>query len=156
MKGMVIVGALALALTCPGVRVAGQGILSSNPLPMLQYRAGVSPAQIGTAKQARRPPYSPESLAPRPSARREPLAARHELRGGGSLERRYSAASQPGLPKTPNTLAPSVYRTVPYTCIVVVPGPRLDDRAIVNPGRAEASMPIIKPDLQFIPYAPKP
>jgi hypothetical protein len=54
----------------------------------------------------------------------------------------------------PFTLFPvpgGVYRTEPYSCIVVVPGPHPDDRCIVNPGSGHYSMPIIKPDLRFIP-----
>ena len=47
-----------------------------------------------------------------------------------------------------------VYRTAPYSCIVVVPGPLPDDRSIVSPRGGDSSMPIIKPDLQFIPLHP--
>jgi hypothetical protein len=47
-----------------------------------------------------------------------------------------------------------VYKTLPYTCIVVVPGPHPDDRAIVNPSSRDYRMPIIRPDLQFIPLHP--
>lgn len=49
---------------------------------------------------------------------------------------------------------PGVYKTAPYSCIVVVPGPHPDDRCIVNPGAGDSSMPIVKPDLQFIPLRP--
>ena len=45
-----------------------------------------------------------------------------------------------------------VYRTVPYSCIVVVPGPHPDDRCVVNPRGMESAMPIIRPDLSFIPW----
>jgi hypothetical protein len=51
-------------------------------------------------------------------------------------------------------VAPGVYRTFPYTCIVVVPGPHPDDACIAKPGNMDPSMPIVKPDLQFIPWSP--
>jgi hypothetical protein len=36
---------------------------------------------------------------------------------------------------------------------VVVPEPHPDDRSIINPGGADYSMPIARPDLRFIPRA---
>ena len=47
--------------------------------------------------------------------------------------------------------APGVYKTTPYSCIVMVPGPHPDDRAIVSPGGGQYTMPVITPELQFIP-----
>ena len=58
------------------------------------------------------------------------------------------------MPSVPTAISPGVYRTFPYSCIVVVPGPHPDDRCVVNPGGANDPMPIIKPDLQFIPWGP--
>ena len=58
------------------------------------------------------------------------------------------------MPSAPSTIPPGVYRTFPYSCIVVVPGPHPDDRCIVNPGGGNDPMPIIKPDLQFVPWDP--
>ncbi len=57
-------------------------------------------------------------------------------------------------PSTSRAIPPGVYKTVPYSCIVVVPGPCPDDRAIVSPGGGDYSMPIIRPDLRFIPWGP--
>ena len=48
-------------------------------------------------------------------------------------------------------LPAGVYKTLPYTCIVVVPGPHPDDRCIVSSPGGAWPMPIIRPDLQFIP-----
>ncbi len=48
-------------------------------------------------------------------------------------------------------VAPGVYETAPCSCIVVVPGPQLDDRCIINPSGGDSSMPIVRPDLRFIP-----
>jgi hypothetical protein len=58
------------------------------------------------------------------------------------------------VPPAPSAVPPGVYRTAPYNCIVVVPGPHPDNRCIVNPGGGNSPMPIIKPDLQFIPWGP--
>ena len=55
------------------------------------------------------------------------------------------------VPSPPTNLPPGVYRTVPYSCIVLVPGPHPDDKCIVNPGPWDSSMPIVRPDLHFIP-----
>ena len=57
-------------------------------------------------------------------------------------------------PAAPPIIPPGVYKTAPYSCIVVVPGPQLDDKCIVNPGGGNSRMPIIKPDLHFIPWGP--
>jgi hypothetical protein len=54
---------------------------------------------------------------------------------------------------------PGIYETAPFTGIVIVPGPELDDRAIIRlPEPSEgmamptAPMPILKPELRFIPW----
>ena len=49
-------------------------------------------------------------------------------------------------------LPAGVYKTLPYTCIVVVPGPCPDERFFVKPPGGECPMPIIRPDVQFIPF----
>ena len=49
------------------------------------------------------------------------------------------------------SLAPGVYKTEPFACIVVVPGPHPDERMVVNPGKAETKMPMIEPPLKFVP-----
>lgn len=55
-----------------------------------------------------------------------------------------------GGPNHPAPVPPGVCETAPYSCIVVVPGPHPDDCCILNPGGG-SPMPIIRPDLQFIP-----
>ncbi len=55
------------------------------------------------------------------------------------------------VPSAPPGLRPGVYRTEPYGCIVVVPGPHPDDRCLHNPGDGRFSMPIIRPELRFVP-----
>jgi hypothetical protein len=55
----------------------------------------------------------------------------------------------------PTAPQPGVYKTEPYSCLVVVPGPHPDDKCIVGaPGRG-SEMPVIVPELRFIPYTPK-
>jgi hypothetical protein len=58
------------------------------------------------------------------------------------------------VPSAPFTLGPGVYKTEPYSCIVVVPGPHLDDRFVVRPGTTNFPMPVVKPGLRFIPWKP--
>ena len=58
-------------------------------------------------------------------------------------------------PPSPSPMIPAgVYKTAPYSCIVVVPGPHPDDRCVINPGDVASAMPIIRPDLRFIPWNP--
>jgi hypothetical protein len=57
-------------------------------------------------------------------------------------------------PSAPSAIPPVVYRTFPYGCIVVVPGPHPDDLCNVNPGGGKDPMPVIKPELQLIPWDP--
>jgi hypothetical protein len=85
--------------------------------------------------------------------------------GSGELSPRRPASSamlrlktKPSKPNAAESklLQPGLYATAPYSCLVLVPGPHPDDRAVVGTGGADAdpSMPIIKPDLQFIPRSP--
>lgn len=54
---------------------------------------------------------------------------------------------------------PGLYKTAPYACIVLVPGPHADDQMVLGPKASDPSkpseMPTIKPDLEFIPWSPK-
>jgi len=59
--------------------------------------------------------------------------------------------TRPQPPTSPGQLPAGVYRTAPYTCIVLVPGLHPDDRSIVSPSSGDYRMPIIQPDLHFIP-----
>ncbi|MGO9587358.1 MAG: hypothetical protein ACLP2Y_14280 [Limisphaerales bacterium] len=56
-------------------------------------------------------------------------------------------------PLPQDQLKPGVYKTSPYTLLVLVPGPQSDDRSVHEAGGAGVDgMPTIKPDLKFIPY----
>ena len=55
-----------------------------------------------------------------------------------------------------NALPPGLYKTEPYTCLVLVPGPHQDDKCIIGNGTTQPTiqMPIRRPELQFIPRRP--
>ena len=60
----------------------------------------------------------------------------------------------------PNSLhhlspAPGVYKTEPFSCIVVVPGSNHDDRMVFGTANADQRMSIIPPDLRFVPLSRK-
>ena len=51
-------------------------------------------------------------------------------------------------------LKPGVYKTIPYTLLVLVPGRQFDDRSIGGLGTAGTErMPAIQGGLKFIPYS---
>jgi hypothetical protein len=54
---------------------------------------------------------------------------------------------------TSGPLKPGIYQTRLYTCLVKVPGPQHDD-CFVGGTTNSASIPTIKPDLQFAPEMP--
>ncbi len=57
------------------------------------------------------------------------------------------------LPSRPN-LQPGVYKTSPYTLLVMVPGPQHDDSGILKSGKTEPEkMPVIQGGLKFTPYS---
>ena len=72
------------------------------------------------------------------------------------LSRPGPRAVQRELPSAP-VLKPGIYETAPYACIVVVPPPHADDRAVIDPGGRVASMPMItvEPQLRLIPRKPR-
>lgn len=52
-------------------------------------------------------------------------------------------------------LKPGLYKTEPYTCIVIVPDKQADDRAVHKPTVAPFEMPVTKPELRFVPIPTK-
>ncbi len=70
---------------------------------------------------------------------------------------RFQPEARPAVNQSPTAAlpAPGVYRTAPFACIVVVPGNHLDDPMAVRPGANTPSMPVLKPELHFIPLHPK-
>ncbi len=56
---------------------------------------------------------------------------------------------------------PGVYKSAPYSCIVVVPPPHPDDRGILGSagsrtnlqaGPPEFNMPVVRPELRLVPF----
>jgi hypothetical protein len=54
-------------------------------------------------------------------------------------------------PPALSRLPPGVYKTVPYSCIVIVPGSEVDPGGVIKRAMPNPTMPILKPDLQFVP-----
>jgi hypothetical protein len=54
-------------------------------------------------------------------------------------------AQSPALPK------PGVYKSIPYTCLIIVPSGQLDTASIFPPSNTPP-MPQIEPKLDLIPY----
>jgi len=66
-------------------------------------------------------------------------------------ERRYLS---PKSDSTPTPLTPGVYETRPYTCIVVVPGPQVDEKSIFPQSLGtdrSPRLPMRVPDLELVP-----
>ncbi len=44
-----------------------------------------------------------------------------------------------------------LYRSSPFTCLIVVPEAGLDEHCVVQPAQVDPAMPIMKPELEFSP-----
>jgi hypothetical protein len=139
-KHLIIAATVLTALAGLCVLADGQGVLHKGPpsaptTPWLSNAPGnviLIPPLAGNSLLPLVPP------PPKPQFKHQTLPPTPRLRSQAA----------------PAIIPPGVYRTAPYSCIVVVPGPQLDDKCIVNPGGGNDPMPIIKPDLQFIPWGP--
>jgi hypothetical protein len=140
MKRMVSVWAVVAALGCLCVLAAAQGVLrkDSARAPSLRW--------LGDGQ-------SNLVVIPSPGSNLLFLASAPARKPELMIQTLPSSA-RPHPPSTPPTIPAGVYQTVPYSCIVVVPGPHPDDRCIFGKGSGDSSMPIIKPDLRFIPWSP--
>jgi hypothetical protein len=134
---LLVYGGVA-ALGCMGVLAAAQGVLRKD-----SARAPSTPWPGKTQSNLVVIP-SPRSnllfLASAPARQPEPAI--------------QTSPPSAHPPSAPSTIPAGVYKTLPYSCIVVVPGPHPDDRCMFGQGKGETSMPIIKPDLRFIPWSP--
>jgi len=62
--------------------------------------------------------------------------------------------ANPSSPSSRQNLKPGVYKTSPYTLLVLVPGAQPDDLSILKSGTAEPEkMPVIQGGLKFTPYS---
>ncbi len=64
------------------------------------------------------------------------------------------ALARTNRPAAAQELKPGIYQTLPFHGLVIVPEPHVDDRALMSSER-DASMPMVKPGLQFIPWSAK-
>lgn len=66
-----------------------------------------------------------------------------------------SASRNLPAPESEAALKPGRYQTVPYSLVVVVPEPHMDDGFLTSTAEAMASdsfrMPIIKPEVRLVP-----
>src|SRR5437870_4415976 len=81
------------------------------------------------------------SLINYPSSSGSPLAGQPRL---SSNERFAGRVSN-------NPTNPGVYQTFPYSCLVVVPEPHPDEKAIKPAPGVDGKIRVIEPELQFIP-----
>jgi hypothetical protein len=50
-------------------------------------------------------------------------------------------------------LAPGVYLSKPYTCLVIVPDASIDPKMVIDHGRGvDTKMPIIQPEVEYVPW----
>ncbi len=68
---------------------------------------------------------------------------------------RFNPPGARGKPLTSKLPAPGVYKTEPYACIVLVPGAHPDDKMAVGVTDRASPMPMIQPELRFIPWPSK-
>jgi hypothetical protein len=160
---------LTIAIGTVAMAVAGLSVLavaqvgshrsspSASALPWLgnaQSNVTIIPSPPGTSQHRLLTPAGNPSFGIKPSppgARLSPPA----VPPMGVTNLHSILRSNPiVIPSTASPIPPGVYRPFPYSCIVVVPGPHPDDRCIINPGAGNDPMPIIKPDLHFIPWCP--
>jgi hypothetical protein len=51
----------------------------------------------------------------------------------------------------PQPVKPGIYLSEPYACIVVVPGAQADDGALIPPPEQVPPMPVVRPELRWVP-----
>jgi hypothetical protein len=128
------------ALGCLGLLAAAQGVLHTGPT-----QAPSTPWPGNTRTNVFVIPFGSTNWLHQPMAPTQKLKFSIQTLPPTAL---------PGSTSASPTIRPGVYKTFPYSCIVVVPGPHPDDRCIVRPPSVDSSMPIIKPELQFTPWLP--
>lgn len=162
MKQIMLVGAVVVVLACLCVLAAAQ-VGSNGSSPSASALPWLGNAQSNVFIIPSPPCTSPHPLLALASNRAfgiAPLPPGHRssppaVSPTGVTNSYWNLRSNHiVMPSAPTAMPPGVYKTFPYSCIVVVPGPHPDDRCIVNPSGGNDPMPIIKPDLQFIPWGP--
>jgi hypothetical protein len=117
----------------------------------------VSPASAQSATITNMSSSAAASVKQTNAMRQAPLIIGFDVKAGQGSVMKYPWQSVLVLPArtspAPPQLKPGLYETAPYSCIVQVPGPHPDDGALIgsNSGNNYSAMPVIRPDLQFIP-----
>jgi hypothetical protein len=160
MKRIMLIGVVAMAVAGLCLLADGQGVLhrglgTAPPMPWSgngQSNVIIIPSPPGSSQFRFPAPAGNPAFRIQPS----PPGARltpPTVPPTGLTNLYWILRSNPiAVSSAPPTILPGVYKTAPYNCIVVVPGPQLDDKCVVNPGGGNSRMPIIKLDLQFIPW----
>jgi hypothetical protein len=127
---------MTMMAACLAVRGGGKALQTGATVVQLMPKGGIIQTNfIIIPTPRRKPPFMPHGFTPKPQFKVLP-----------------SRPSKPWChPSSPPTLAPGVYQTLPYTCLVVVPNPHLDDGIVCPAGSGRLSMPTVKPELRFIP-----
>ncbi len=112
--------------------------------PPVQPAVQVLPA--GVKKTLR--PTEMAAVVPRPSPRVIVLSTNTD-RGS----RVWQVLEHRGMLEGP--LSPGLYKTEPYSCLVLVPGRPIDEKSIVKPSLPSPPMPRVSPGLEFIPWPPQ-
>ncbi|MCX6929348.1 MAG: hypothetical protein NT154_39925 [Verrucomicrobia bacterium] len=162
MKWIASVGVVVVALAFLGGLGISQTILRTEPssAPPVQWpviawdnvRAHASSGSnspLPTLPPPGTPEFKIQALPPS-----TPLVPRSAVPGIPAGVYQPARSNSMVLLPVQSNLPAGVYRTVPYSCIVVVPGPHPDDRCVIKPDNGDFPMPIIKPDSRFIPLNP--
>ena len=136
---------LALAFSaCSGRAADGQAGASAPSPPAFQPPVRFAGTPTGRLAQASSP------CGPIASPRAGALTNSYRF-----VPRLWGKYGAPRQPLAKNAPAPGVYETAPYTCMVIVPGAHPDDSSVHWSGAGPSRMPVVKPELRFIPRAAK-
>jgi len=136
MKLRSLIVAAAFATSIQSIVALAQAMTNTRPI------AATNPAS--EPSDLLRVPHQRASMSVFAAADR-----RHQGRNLKMGKRGAIAKSSPSLP------IPGAYKTAPYACIVIVPGKNPDDHSVVEPAERGSAMPVIKPELRFIPLRSK-
>ena len=141
--------------------------MNSFALILAGLFAGVAPGLLAGDSPPHRQNTSPREIGkkPRPEVRLQiPASSSKPLNGGsllvtpGFIQVLPPPNSKSWRPPSPGQeLSPGLYKSVPYTCLVLVPRSHLDDKFVIGgggPGGNIDSMPIIRPSLRLVPLKP--
>jgi len=130
-------------------------LAAAGCLPML-WLAGAAAQTTTNHSRLVETNLTPRITTPLPLTNGNHVIVISTNRFGSFGNRPFQVPQQPKRANTAtNGLAPGVYKTEPYTCIVIVPGEHPDDQSIMHPPETVPNMPMLKPDLRFVPVPPR-